>query len=80
MSLFKFSEVWMALFALVGTILEKLEIVPADAWNAIIVPTLLYIVGRVIGNVSKGRYTLYKAGGPIAYDERSAVSGKVNPQ
>lgn len=80
MSIFKFSEVWMALFALVGTVLDKLGIITPEQWNVIIVPALIYIVGRVIGNVSKGRYTLYKAGGPIAYDERSAVSGKVNPQ
>lgn len=78
MYIFKFSEVWMALFALVGTILDKLGVISPDAWNAIIVPSLLYIVGRVVGNVAKGNYV--RPTGATRRDEPTATSGKISLQ
>lgn len=76
MKIFKFSEFWMALFALAGTVLDKLGIVNPDAWNAIIVPTLIYIVGRFISGVANKKYTAPSA----LYDARTGLPLRKQPE
>lgn len=50
------SEFWMSLAAVLALVLEKLGVMSQNDFNAVILPAIVYIVGRLTSKVAKAKF------------------------
>jgi len=47
------SEFWMVVAGALGSVLAALGLVSVETWNTLIVPTIVYVVGRIVSKAAK---------------------------